>query len=130
MAAVQLASAAPCLACRHEPTTRLRARRPLSPAPGRVIAMDHIIRFTDLQWASLQSGLWARADVETGAIVFGEPTPSPRSASVAVRNIVFVPFEAYRVRKSDFIETDPIWMNRQCFEARRGGLSVFTAHTH
>jgi molybdopterin-synthase adenylyltransferase len=95
-----------------------------------VIAMDHIIRFTDLQWASLQSGLWARADVETGAIVFGEPTPSPRSASVAVRNIVFVPFEAYRVRKSDFIEIDPIWMNRQCFEARRGGLSVFTAHTH
>jgi hypothetical protein len=44
--------------------------------------------------------------------------------------VVHVPPEAYRARRSDFMEIDPVWMNQQCFEARQGGLSVFTAHTH
>jgi hypothetical protein len=92
--------------------------------------MDYTIRFTEPQWATLQSALWARTDVETGAIVFAETVPSPGSASLAVRAVVHVPPEAYRARKPDFMEIDPIWMNRQCFEARRRGLSVFTAHTH
>jgi hypothetical protein len=92
--------------------------------------MNHTIRFTEPQWAALQTGLWDRADVETGAIVFAEATPSSGSASLAVRRVVHVPAEAYRARKPDFMELDPIWMNQQCFEARRAGFSVLTAHTH
>ncbi|MGH7271143.1 MAG: ThiF family adenylyltransferase [Polyangiaceae bacterium] len=92
--------------------------------------MNHTIRFTEPQWATLQSGLWARSDVETGAIVFAEAVPSSDSASLAVRKVIDVPAAAYRARKPDFMELDPVWMNQQCFEARRNGLSVFTAHTH
>lgn len=92
--------------------------------------MDCTIRFTSDQWAALQSGLWARQDVETGAIVLAEAMPSVGSASLAVREIVAVPSEAYRARRPDYLELDPVWMNKQCFEARRRGLSVFTAHTH
>ncbi len=92
--------------------------------------MKHTVRFTALQWAVLQSSLWARTDVETGAIVLAEATPSSGSASLAVRKVVPVPDDAYRSRRSDFLEIDPIWMNQQCFDARRAGLSVFTAHTH
>ncbi len=92
--------------------------------------MNPTIRFTETQWLALQSGLWSRVDVETGAIVFAESAPGSGSASMAVRKIVLVPSEAYRARKSDFMEIDPVWMNKQCFEARRNGLSVFTAHTH
>ncbi len=92
--------------------------------------MNHTIRFTEPQWAALQAGLWNRTDVETGAIVFAEATPSSGSASLAVRRVIHVPPEAYRARKPDFMELDPIWMNQKCLEARRAGLSVFTAHTH
>jgi hypothetical protein len=92
--------------------------------------MDTTIRFAGTQWTTLQEGLWSRTDVETGAILFAEGTPSSGSASLAVRKVVLVPTEAYRARRSDFMEIDPVWMNKQCFEARQQGFSVLTAHTH
>ena len=92
--------------------------------------MDHTIRFTEPQWAALLAGLWKRSDVESGAILFAAAVPSSGSASLAVRKVVHVPPDAYRVRKPDFMEIDPLWMNRQCFDARRANLSVFTVHTH
>jgi molybdopterin-synthase adenylyltransferase len=92
--------------------------------------MDATIRFAGGQWTTLQEGLWSRTDVETGAILFAEAVRSSGSASLAVRKVVIVPMEAYRARRSDFMEIDPVWMNKQCFDARQQGFSVLTAHTH
>jgi hypothetical protein len=92
--------------------------------------MDHTVRFTEAQWTALQSELWVRGDVESGAILFAEAMPSSGPASLAVRYVVPVVAEAYRARRPDFLEIDPLWMNAQCVRARRAGFSVLTVHTH
>lgn len=92
--------------------------------------MGYTIRFSESQWTTLQSELWARCDVESGAIILAEAMPSAGPASLAVREIVPVTTDAYRARRADYLEIDPVWMNTQCARARRAGLSILTIHTH
>ena len=92
--------------------------------------MEYTIRFAAEQWARLKSALWEREDVESAAILLATVSSNGAAGTVAVQDVLPVPDHAYRVRKSDFIEIDPVWMNAQCREARRDRRAVLTIHTH
>jgi molybdopterin/thiamine biosynthesis adenylyltransferase len=88
------------------------------------------IRIDEGNWHRLVAALRAREDVETAAIMLGEPLSTPDGPLIVIREVVPVPNEGYSVRRIDQLSIDPIVLNRLVRPARDRSWSIFTIHTH
>jgi hypothetical protein len=88
------------------------------------------IKIEEALWSNLRTSLFHRKDVESAAVLFGEPLKTPTGVVVAIREAHIVPDAAYAIRRMDQISIDPIVMNRLTRPAQDRGMSVFTIHTH
>lgn len=88
------------------------------------------IKIDEGKWRRLVAMLSARDDVETAAIMLGEPLMTQSGPIVVIREVVPVPEAGYNVRRIDQLSIDPIVFNRLVRPARDRNWSVFTIHTH
>lgn len=92
--------------------------------------MNYIMRFSESIWRFMQTALWERGDVESAAVLLARQHLSGETTQLVVEEVMPVPAGAYRERRPDFLELDPVWMNECTAIARRNELTVLTVHTH
>jgi hypothetical protein len=92
--------------------------------------MEFAVKFSERLWARLVHSLWSRDDVETAAAVIVKPVAANEATALVVQDVHPVDESAYLVRRPDFIELSPTWINERCRDARARGLGVLMVHTH
>jgi hypothetical protein len=89
------------------------------------------LRLDETLWSNVANALLQRLDVESAAIIIGEPFDDIGGQKIVVaREAVIVPEEAYLIRRNDQLRIDPVALNRLLRPVRDRGGSVYTVHTH